>query len=160
MKGRGLVAAGIIILLFIVACAWFGRAHPGKAGGVGLAFVQPGSRSSSTNATFRVYNDKSGAIFLSWVIVETNGPTGWHVAERTEPKDPRVVDAGTSRDLSVSAPTNSARWRVTIVYGTATRGPVLLMTRIELAIRNRSWSGWKSIGVFTGQDHAAAEISR
>jgi hypothetical protein len=157
---RGPAFAVIAVILFIVACVWFGRKQPGVKDGVSLAFVSHATNQSATQATFRLYNDRSRAIFLSWMIVETNSPTGWRVAEKIEPKDPRVVDAGKLKDLSVSVPTKPERWRLTVVYGTENRGPILLMTRVELAIRNRSTSGWKSVGVFTGHDLAVSEVSQ
>jgi hypothetical protein len=126
---------------------------------VALAFVAHDTNRSS-QAKFRLYNDSARAIFLSWMIVETNSPTGWRVVQRFEPKDPRVVYGGKAQNLSVSVPSDSERWRLTVVYGTENRGPVLLMTRAELALRNRSTSGWQSVGVFTGKNLAISEVSQ
>src|SRR5579864_2157355 len=99
---RGLAFAAIAVILLLVACVWFGRKQPAVKDGVSLAFVGHGTNQSATQDTFRLYNDKPRAIFLSWMIVETNSPGGWRVAEKIEPKDPRVVDAGKFKDLSVS----------------------------------------------------------
>jgi hypothetical protein len=160
MKRRGVLISAIAVILFITACFWFGRPQHNLTGGVALAFVSHGTNQSSTQATFRLYNDNARSIFLSWMIVETNGATGWRVARRLEPNDPRVVNAGKAQDLTVSVPPDPERWRLTVVYGTENRGPVLLMTRLELAIRNRSTSGWQSVGVFTGRDLAVSEVSQ
>jgi len=159
MKRRGILITGIAVVLFTVACLWFGRSHSDLAGKVALTFISHGTNQSS-QARFRLSNDSARAIFLSWMIVETNGPTGWRVMQRFEPKDPRVVYGGKAQDLPVSVPPDSERWRLTVVYGTENRGPVLLMTRVELAIRNRSTSGWQSVGVFTGHDLAISEVSQ
>jgi hypothetical protein len=94
------------------------------------------------------------------MVVETSSPTGWRVVERTEPKDPRGVDAGKSKDLIVSVPPEPGRWRLRVVYGSETKGPALLMTRIEVAAEHRSVSGWRSVGVFTGSNSVVSEVSQ
>lgn len=159
MKRRGILIAVVGVMLFTIAWVWFGQPYSNGASGVALAFVTHDTNQSS-QAKFRLYNDSARAIFLSWMVVETNGPSGWREVQRFEPKDPRVVYGGKAQDLSVSVPLEFERWRLTVIYGTENRGPVLLMTRVELAIRNRSTSGWQSVGVFTGHDLAISEVSQ
>ncbi len=148
------------VILFVTACFWFWRERSGAAGGAALAFVSRATNQSGTQATFRLYNDGPKAIFLSWMIVETNSAGGWGVAERIEPKGSRVVDPGKFSDLLVSVPTETGRWRTRVVYGRETRGPVLLIMRVQFAIRDRSLSGWRSVGAFTGSNSAISEVSQ
>jgi hypothetical protein len=160
MKRRGYAIAVGAVVLFIAACIWFGEQHAGLGSGVALSFVTHATNQSGTQATFRLYNDGPRAIFLSWMIVETNSASGWRVAERIEPQNPRVVDGGKYRDLLVSVPTEPGRWRFRVVYGRENRGPALFMMRVQFAIRDRSVSGWRSVGAFTGRHSAVLEVSQ
>ncbi len=126
------------------------RDQPRTQSGVALASVTHATNGSPGQVTFRIYNDSSRAIFLSWMVVEAKTASGWKVLDKREPKDPRVVDGGKSMDLAVPVPVEAARWRLTIIYGTENRGPMLLLTKAELGVRNRSVSGLGSVGVFTG----------
>jgi hypothetical protein len=136
------------------------RPQPRAKPGVAIAYVTHATNGSPGKATFRIYNDSPRAIFLSWMVVEAKTATGWKVLDKREPKDPRVVDGGKSMDLAVAVPIEAARWRLTIIYGTENRGPVLLLTKAELGIKNRSVSGLSAVGVFTGQKSVVAEMSQ
>jgi len=63
-------------------------------------------------------------------------------------------------DLVVAVPAQDTRWRLKIIYGTENRGPELLLTKVQLGIEHRSVSGLGSVGVFTGQTAATAEVAQ
>ena len=151
----------LIIAAFVAAaCVWLTRGPASAQPSVMLAFVVGVTKMSPTKATFRLYNDSRRAIFLSWMVVEAKTQAGWTVVEKVGPKDPRVVDVGRSTDLLVSVPAHAGRWRLRMIYGTENRGPELLLTKAKLGVRNRSLSGLNSVGVFTGQQSAVAEVSQ
>ncbi len=158
MKSRRLTLATLAVVLVIAGAVWLLRKqHPD--GTVALAHVG-GSNQPSGKVTFRLYNDSPRALFLSRMIVESRTSNGWQVVANTEPTDPRGVDGGKSRDLVITAPPEADRWRLRVVYGKENRGPELLLTRIELAIKSRSVASWRSVGVFTGSNSVASELSR
>ncbi len=146
------------ILILIASCIWLVRVQPNAQTGVTVVLVT--TNGFPRQATFRVFNDTPRAIFLSWRVVEEKTATGWRVADKREPKDPRVVDCGKSMDLVVPVPAQNSRWRLKIIYGTENRGPALLLTKVELGIEHRSVSGLGSVGVFTGQSTAIAEVAQ
>lgn len=152
------IAIGVFIL--IAGYVWLMNGQPGVQPEVTLAFVTQATNGPPGQATFRVYNDGPRTIFLSWMIVEVRTPKGWRVVQKVEPKDPRVVASGKSMDLMVSVPAQAGRWKLRLVYGKENRGPALLLTRVELGIKNRSVSGLGSVGVFTGQDSVVTEVSQ
>jgi len=158
MKQRRYAIIAFAIFILIAGCVWLLRPQPDAQAGVTLAFVT--TNSSPQQANFRVYNDSPRAIFLSWMVVEAKTATGWSVADKREPKDPRVVDSGKSMDLVVAVPAQATRWRLKLIYGTENRGPELLLTRIELGIKYRRVSGLGAVGVFTGQKAAMAEVAQ
>ncbi len=158
MKRRRYAIIAFAIFILIAGCVWLLRVQPDAQAGVTVAFVT--TNSSPQQASFRVYNDSPRAIFLSWMVVEAKTPTGWRVADKREPKDPRVVDGGKSMDLVVAVPADDTRWRLKIIYGTENRGPELLLTKVQLGIEHRSVSGLGSVGVFTGQTATTAEVAQ
>jgi hypothetical protein len=94
------------------------------------------------------------------MVVEAKTTTGWRVADKRQPKDPRVVDSGKSMDLVVAVPAQDTRWWLKLIGGTENRGPELLLTKVELGMKHRSASGLGSVGVFTGQNAAIAEVAQ
>jgi drug/metabolite transporter (DMT)-like permease len=66
------LAAAIVIL--IAGGVWFVRDQPGEQPGVTLAFASQPTNGGSEHATFRLYNDSTRAIFLSWMVVQTKTP--------------------------------------------------------------------------------------
>jgi hypothetical protein len=160
MKGRRYAILAAAILILIAGGVWLVRDQPGEQPGVTLAFATQPTNGGSGHATFRLYNDSTRAIFLSWMVVQTKTPIGWREVEKWEPKDPRVVYSAKSTDLVVAVPAQAGRWRLKIIYGTENRGPALLLTRAELGIKKRSLSGLGSVGVFTGQRAVAVEMAQ
>lgn len=163
MKRRGYAIAAVTasaVIVLTVACIWFGRGQPAEVGGVALAFLNQGTNQPAGQVSFRLYNDGPRAIWLGWMIVETNSPTGWRSVQKTPPNRPSGVAPGKSSDLLVSVPPEPGRWRLRVVYAKATRGPVLFLTRAQLAIKQRSWSGWSMIGVFIGSNSVTSEVSQ
>ena len=158
MKRRRYAITAFATVILIGICVWLMRAQPDAQTGVTLALVT--TNRSAQQATFRVFNDSPRAIFLSWMVVEEKTATGWRAVNKREPKDPRVVDGGKSMDLAVAVPVQNTRWRLKIIYGTENRGPALLLTKVELGIEHRSVSGLGSVGVFTGQKMAMAEVAQ
>lgn len=158
MKYPHYALVGFAILILIASCVWLMRPQPHADAGIALALIT--ANGSPRQASFRVFNDSPRAIFLSWTVVEEKTATGWRVADKREPKDPRVVDSGKSMDLVIAAPAQNTRWRLKVIYGTENRGPDLLLTKVELAIKYRSLSGLGSVGVFTGQSTVVAEVAQ
>jgi hypothetical protein len=150
--------SGFVILILVASWIWLERVQPNAQTGVTFALAT--TKGPPRQATFRLFNDSPRAIFLSWMVVEEKIGTGWRVAVRREPKDPRVVDCDKSMDLVVPVPAQNRRWRLKIIYGTENRGPELLLTKVELGIKRRSVSGLGSVGVFTGQRTATAEVAQ
>jgi hypothetical protein len=160
MKQRRYAIITLAIFILIVGWVWLFRDQPGAEAGVTLAFISQPTNGVPGQASFRLYNDSPRAVFLSWMVVETKTGTGWRVADKREPKDPRVVDPGKSMDLVASVPAQGGRRRLKIIYGTENRGPQLLLLRVELGISKRSVSGLGSVGLFTGQRAAVAEVTQ
>ena len=160
MRRRTYVIVTGVVFLLIGSCVWLLPEQQGAKRAVSLAFVSDYTNQPAGQATFRFYNDGARAVFLSWLIVEANTPSGWRMVGKMEPRDPRVVDCGKSTDLLVSVPADAGRWRVSVVYGNENRGPALLLTRVDLAIRRRSLSVWHSVGVFTGSSTVVSDVSR
>jgi hypothetical protein len=158
MKRRHYGVTVFTIVTLIASCVWVMRVQPDAQAGVTVALVA--TNSFPRQASFRVFNDSPRAIFLSWTVVEEKTASGWRMADKREPKDPRVVGSGKSMDLVVPVPAQNTRWRLKIIYGTETRGPELLLTKVQLGIEHRSLSGLGSVGVFTGQSAAIAEVAQ
>jgi hypothetical protein len=158
MKRRRYAIIAFAIFILIAGCVWLLKGQPDGQAGVTVAFVT--TNGFPQQASFRVYNDSPRAIFLSWMVVEAKTAAGWRVADKREPKDPRVVDSGKSMDLVVAVPARDIRWRLKVIYGTENRGPELLLTKAELGLEHLSMSGLSSVGVFTGQKAAIAEVAQ
>lgn len=158
MKRRHYQVTALAIVIFIAICLWVMRGKPDAEATVTVALVA--TNSSPGQAIFRVFNDSPRAIFLSWRVVEEKTTNGWKVADKKEPKDPRVVGSGQSLELVVPVPEHSTRWRLKIIYGTENRGPALLLTKVQLGVERRSFSGLDSVGVFTGHSTATAEVAQ
>lgn len=158
MKGRRGVIAALAIVTLVASCAWLMRVQPEAQAAVTVALVA--TNSSPQQAGFRVFNDSPRAIFLSWTVVEEKTASGWKVVDEREPKDPRVVGSGESMDLVVPVPAQNMRWRLKVIYARENRGPALLLTKVQLGIEQRRVSGLDSVGVFTGQSTAIAEVTQ
>ena len=158
MKRRRYVIAALAVVAFIGSCIWLSTVRSDPASGVAVALMI--TNNPPGQASFRVFNDSSRAIFLSWAVVEVKTANGWKVIDKREPKDPRVINSGQAMDLLISAPVPGNRWRFKVIYGTESRGPALLLTKIELAIEHRSVSGLGSLGVFSGQSSATTEVAQ
>jgi hypothetical protein len=156
MKRRRYAIITFAILILIAGCVWLMRDPPGTQQAVTLAFVT--TNGSPGQARFRVYNDSLQDVFLSWTVVEAKTATGWRVADARRPKGPKIVDSRKWMDLLISVPVQSTGWRLKIIYATESRGPDLLLSRVESCIERRSLSALGSV-VFKGQSSAVAEVS-
>jgi hypothetical protein len=156
--GRWRIYAMLSLAALLVAVCFCLFREPSSPGsGISLASVSDTTNSSPAKVTFRLSNGSSRAIFLSWMVVEVMTESGWKEAQKVQPASPRVVSAGESTKFAVAVPTPAGPWRLRMIYGTQTRGPVLFFTKIELAIKNSRLSGLDSIGVFTGHKEVVAE---